>query len=428
VKSYFGEVVIPVIGEANAIPGFRSLELSLAGRNDRYRDEFQGVDGVKANTSNPKVGINWEPIDGLKLRATYGTSFRVPTISQEYGNSAQVNGGQFVDWNPNPSLEVAPGASLLYPGLLGPNPAIRPEKATTKTFGFDYQPSFARNVRMSATYFDIDYKLQIVNGLSAGATRIDSAANEAFWAGTGIINRNPSDALLNSLMTFRPDGSPEAPITGAFALNAVTPCYGIQPGARSPVGGFTSLTCNNWFSGTAVFMDNRYTNLGLTRASGINFQVQWSSDDTRFGRFGAGASGVYYLRFDDAPNENAPLVDTLSTPFHSVRVKTRGQVSWSSGGYAAVVYVNYQSSGTNAVAPFHIPSWTTFDTRLSYRFADSDSSLTRGLALSLSVTNVFNSDPPFVNIAYCGAGCGGTDPVNSDPIGRLFTFSVEKKF
>ena len=65
VDSVYGELFVPVFGAANAMPGFERLELNAAVRYDKYSD----VGG----TTNPKFGINWEPVRGLKLRGSYGT-------------------------------------------------------------------------------------------------------------------------------------------------------------------------------------------------------------------------------------------------------------------------------------------------------------------------------------------------------------------
>lgn len=45
-----------------------------------------------------------------------------------------------------------------------------------------------------------------------------------------------------------------------------------------------------------------------------------------------------------------------------------------------------------------------------------------GLAIGLSVTNLFDSDPPFVNNA------GGWDPGQASALGRLVAFTLTKKF
>jgi iron complex outermembrane receptor protein len=68
----FAELFVPVIGDANAVGGARELTLSLAARREDYSDF--------GSTTDPKVGLTFRPIETLTARATYGTSFRAPSL------------------------------------------------------------------------------------------------------------------------------------------------------------------------------------------------------------------------------------------------------------------------------------------------------------------------------------------------------------
>jgi iron complex outermembrane receptor protein len=74
VLSIYGEIVAPIIGEANAVPGYKRLDISLAGRFDHYSDF--------GSTANPKLGVSWEFIPGLYFKGTFGASFQAPLLSQ----------------------------------------------------------------------------------------------------------------------------------------------------------------------------------------------------------------------------------------------------------------------------------------------------------------------------------------------------------
>jgi iron complex outermembrane receptor protein len=58
----------------------------------------------------------------------------------------------------------------------------------------------------------------------------------------------------------------------------------------------------------------------------------------------------------------------------------------------------------------------------------SESAVTRGLTFGVNIRNLFDSDPPFVNLAPAATGGGGFDPTLASPIGRLVALSVSKKF
>jgi iron complex outermembrane recepter protein len=70
----YGEVIVPIFGRALSFPGARRLEMSFAYRLDGYSH--------LGTAANPKWGWTWEPIGGLTVRGTQGTSFKAPLISQ----------------------------------------------------------------------------------------------------------------------------------------------------------------------------------------------------------------------------------------------------------------------------------------------------------------------------------------------------------
>src|SRR5882672_6680195 len=67
----FFELAAPILAARAGSKGDR-LDLSLAGRYERYSDV--------GTTFNPKVGLSWRPFRLIKLRGTWGTSFRAPAF------------------------------------------------------------------------------------------------------------------------------------------------------------------------------------------------------------------------------------------------------------------------------------------------------------------------------------------------------------
>lgn len=59
-----------------SVPATDDLELQLAGRFDHYSDF--------GNTYNPKVGLRWQPLSNLMLRASAGTGFKAPALHELY--------------------------------------------------------------------------------------------------------------------------------------------------------------------------------------------------------------------------------------------------------------------------------------------------------------------------------------------------------
>ena len=62
VRSLYGEIVAPIMDAGNAFPG--RLTITAAGRYEDYSDV--------GDTANPKFGVEWAPVKGLTLRASYG--------------------------------------------------------------------------------------------------------------------------------------------------------------------------------------------------------------------------------------------------------------------------------------------------------------------------------------------------------------------
>ncbi|MDP1165524.1 TonB-dependent receptor domain-containing protein, partial [Klebsiella pneumoniae] len=70
-KEASGELSAPLLSD---LPFVQRLELDGAVRYSDY-DMFGG------NTTY-KLGLNWSVVDSLRLRATYGTGFRIPSVPE----------------------------------------------------------------------------------------------------------------------------------------------------------------------------------------------------------------------------------------------------------------------------------------------------------------------------------------------------------
>jgi iron complex outermembrane receptor protein len=369
VDSYYGELLIPIVGEGNAVPGIHSLNLDVAGRYDEYSDV-----GI---TRNPKIGLDWSPVEDLKLRASYGTSFRAPTISQIYGNTNSL----FVQNYSDPTIG---GAIRQGVARSGANLTLSPETAKSWSYGFDLTPKMLPGAKLSVTYFKVDYENQVVAYLSDLAI----LSKEAQLAGTNIIVRNPSAALIAQQL-------------------AETGFTGVLP---SPV---------------TLFVEGRNSNLAKTIAEGVDFQASYRFGTESMGDFNLGLNGTYFTNYKTAISVSAPLLDQLNTIFNPLKFKTRGSVSWNKGPALANLFVNYLNGYDNITAtPVQkVASYTTVDARVGWQFGE-----THPFTVALDVRNLFDEDPPFVNIAQSANGGGGFDPTLTNPVGRLIGISLDAKF
>jgi len=116
VNAVFAEAAIPIFGRANALPGLKRLDISLAGRLDHYSDF--------GSTKNPKYGIVWSPVDDISFRGSYGTSFHAPQLADLFGIDTRATVSQSTT-STNLPPGMAPGVFVV--GIAGGKPGLVPD-------------------------------------------------------------------------------------------------------------------------------------------------------------------------------------------------------------------------------------------------------------------------------------------------------------
>ncbi|UAJ11530.1 TonB-dependent receptor domain-containing protein [Glacieibacterium megasporae] len=366
IKSYYGELRVPIFGVGNAIPGFYALDISLAGRISDYSDV--------GTARNPKIGVNWEPVHGLKLHGSYGTSFRAPILTQIHGASNAL----YVQ-NYSTPAGIVQGVTLS--GFAAGNP-LTPENARTFSFGADLTPQSMTNFRASVNYFNVNYKGQI-NAILSDLSILQTPAIAAQYA----------DRIVQ--------GAAAAALVQSFVAQGY-PVRGVLPATPT------------------LFVYGQNVNAGTVLAEGLDFQVAY-----RLGDFNLATSGTYFLKYNSAVSKTAPLLDTLNTIYYPPRFRSRSSVGYDNGANSALMFWNFTNSYSNnrATPTQSVNSYSTFDLHLAHRFTGGP--IARGkLTVALDVANLFDADPPFVNIPQSPNGGGGFDPTAANPIGRLISLSA----
>lgn len=383
VNSVFGEVVFPLVGADNAMPIMESLSVSVAGRYDHYSDQ--------GTTTNPKVGMTWGVGSGLKLRGSYGKSFRASLIQTD----PAANGG--VTTRPLADYKLGAGATTPYIVLVGGNRSLKPEKARTINLGFDYNPDWAKSLSLSATYFDVNYTDIIDNpGNTIGTTGLTSAAREATFA--AFIQRRPTD----------PAGS------AAFTAQA-------QALIGSPLllvsGGVPAASTIN------VIVDGRTFNSGRLKARGVDFSAFYNVE-TSVGEIEAGVVGTYFTKFDRSFSPLEALTDRRSLIEFPTKYNLRGSLSWQNGGVRMATFINHLPSYTNTFTaiPSKVSSYTTVDLTLGYTLGE-DAGALRGLGFAIEAFNLLDKEPPLAFVAN-----QLFDSNNASAMGRMVSFRVKKSF
>ncbi len=374
VDSFYGEILLPVID---------GLDVTAAIRHDKYSDV--------GNTTNPQFGVDWEVTDFLTLRGTYGTAFRAPGFTEIYGNTGRLtNYGQLYQ-------DPAGGAPIYGVTLSGPNLQLSPEESTTWTAGVDIEPT--DSLTISLTYFDIEYTNQ-VNALLSNLTILSDAA---LYDGTGIILRG--QAARDRIAELVAQG-----------VNS-TPLFRPYPGGS--------------LDNVDLFVDGRQLNLGSSQMKGIDFNVTWWTDLGPNDTLRLALNGTYLTDYKTAVVQGAPLIDQLNTIFDPLEFRARFIANWDHGPFSTRVLVTHVGGYTNdAIAtPEQVDSYTPVDLTVTWRVAESVPSLPmEGLELTLEAINLFDTDPPFVNLAPSANGFGGYDGSAASPIGRQFAVGARVRF
>ena len=375
VRAAYAELVVPVFGQANAIPVVSRLDVSAAVRTERYSDF--------GATTNPKLGITWAPLEGLSFRGSYGRSFRAPG----FNDLRQDPGARLLFAYPLPD-PTSPSGTTNVLVIRGNDPALRPERAKTITLGADIAPRGIPGLRVSATWFDIDYR-----------DRISSPANQ-----------------LLSFLTDRPTYAPV--ISDNPSATRVAEIYA-DPFFINPFGIAQSTI--------KAVVDARLQNLAVVRQSGIDMEAVYAFDLAK-GRADFGVSGTYLFHIRQALTATASPTDVVDTLGNPVDLRLRGHVGWTSGGFGGVLTANYVDGYTNKTGgtPERVSSWTTFDLQLHYAIPDKAGVL-GGFRIALSASNLFDRNPPYA--AYIvGPYTYGYDPENASPAGRTVSVQVSRKW
>lgn len=373
ITAVFAELRVPLVGPKGAGAALSRLELTLADRQERYSDF--------GSTNNPQVGLIYRPLPALKLRGTYGTSFRAPLLG---------------DLNPVP-FEVVPvpepdprtGGVTNTLLVFGGNPSLQPEKARTWTAGLDFTPPSLPAFHAAATYYQISF--------------------------TGVVTNPQVDVDLSNILA-------QGGVLGPAIIQRDPSAATVQQFAASP--GFFNLFGIDLATIGAIF-DSRVHNLSIERTHGLDLDGSWDGP-TRLGNVELGLRATYIFRFDTQFTSNAPVVAILNTAYNPADLRMRARAAIRHGGLTLASFVNYTDSyDGSSVGVGRIPSWTTVDTTANYLFA-VDHGLLADTSLELAVTNIMNRRPPYVpNPVYSGINFDGA---NANALGRFVSVQLAKRW
>jgi len=409
VKEVYAEALAPVLKD---LPFVRSLNLDLG---YRYSDYVQtgGVNTYKAD-------LDWEVVEGLRLRGGYARAIRAPNVVELYnpavagpallGTADPCDFDSSYRTGPNAAsvraLCVAQGVSpaiidsykLTFLGtkaIQSGNPDLSPEKADTFTAGLVYHPSIATpwlsRINLSVDYYNIKLK-DAISALSAD-----------------IVFQRCYSADYNAIFS---------------ASNQY--CAAIQ---RNAATGYPDSTLTPYF------------NLGALKTSGVDFQIDWAvglgdlglSDS--YGQIAINSVISRLIDFEAQATPGAGWVDYTGTygfnPNGSYTIGDNGAhprwkatttLNWSLDGWSLGGRWYYVGPMRDLVltptgGTHDLPSYSRFDLFGGWK-------LNQRWALQAGVNNLFDKEP----LATFGGLPGNTDSGTYDPLGRRFFVSVTGRF
>lgn len=389
VNSLFGEVSIPIVGNGG-VAGVRSLTLDASGRLDDYSDF--------GSTANPKVGLNWQITNWLGLDGNWATAFQAPSLV----NTSDVGSTLYVLPESPFRLPSAAPSTLLDPTIfiLGGNPDLKPETATTYQFGFHMSPPVVPGLRLTATYWNVNFTNQV--------------ASIPFTSPTVFGPQYSSWVFLNPSLALAEHYASLVQLIGGAATNLQT-LQALYASGKAPY----------------VLMDTRFNNLSAVKTDGIDFDGAYQHP-TFFGSMNADISGTYTLSHKIAAVAGAAYIEELTSPGQpdlqlQIRVgASMGPVS----GYVMLQHTNGYNLNPalpnliNPSAPpqTHVASFDIVNLYGAYTFRQDHGPLS-GLQLTLNVDNLSNHSPSGIQVAQAVTG----DNLNGFTLGRLFEVGLRKE-
>jgi iron complex outermembrane receptor protein len=440
----FAELQMPLVGPDMGVPLMQRFVLDVAGRVDAY--------STYGTTKNPKIGFAWDMFDGFKTRGSFGTSFTVPAFASGGQNQTGLTSQSGVNSGGAPTIPIpfnnttynngagvagtfaANAASCAAAGSTpvdasGNNITAAPYNGavacrinTTNTLGLQYaaggKPGLKPEVGMTYSLgfdFDAGKWWHVLDGLT-GAVTFYQAKYAGLVTSIGLATSQPG------LTTLAPPGGWAA--TDPFITSRLQG-YPLNTTVPNPI---------------YYFFDGRQTNAYTLWQNGLDYAVRYGFD-TDMGAFTWSFSGNQILRFTQQnAGPNQPLIDIKngkagsSGRFAGQEMTWRSSLGWFQDPYRVQVAFNYQSPYFAQVTAFpynlagpdrpanleKIEPLFTVDLNVGYTMPDFLNLGLGGTQLDISISNLFNTDPPFQNNAN-GMGAGSQ-------LGRLVSIALRKNF
>jgi iron complex outermembrane recepter protein len=455
------------------LPFAHRLELDVAGRYSHYTNDEEYAVGIAQGATSSynlptwKASLLYEPVEGLRLRASQSHDSRSPNQRDLYYSQTFVPGGFFGTCGAgNSSLSLT--AQPCFITLAG-NSNLHPEKTDTTTVGMVFSPVQLRGLQASADWFHI----HLTGGINGGGGAV----------GSECFNGGPGASYYCSQLTF----NDYAYNAGGQACASGNPAGTLSAANGAACTGAVKTGLAAFQQGNVVNVLSEYEpalNGAFYDERGVDFSVTYTAALPGGSTLSARALATWV---GEQTYENAPGTATLSllgqtgnnSSFfglgdYQTSARWRGNLSitWALGGFSLtpnMIFIGPGAINNNAIeynpanpsaeaqwvltsfpdaakaglpgAPAdaaaqalaklagvtllpanvanYVPAYFEFGLNAAYTFSNIPG--LKGLQLFTQVSNLFNKSPPFT---------GGTtsNPVFFDQLGLSYRAGFRMTF
>jgi len=365
------ELSLPLVGPEQGIGGIERFELTGAVRTE---------DGDYGRVTTPKFGVIYSPSADFSLKATWGKSFKAPTLVQRHYT-------QFAVYYPAATLGRGYPADATALWLSGGNADLHPERARTWSASLAFHPETLSGLEMELAWFDIDYNARVVQPIT---TANDNVLGNPVYA--DFVDYEPAAAVQAAAL---------ANIAKSNFINAVGTPYDA--------------------SKVVAIVDSRYVNASRQRIKGLDLSGSYRFD-LGPGRLVVRGSASWLESTQALTAAQSPYA-LAGTLFNPARINSRIGAAWQQGGFTASLFGNYKSGVTNPADGRKGASFTTFDATLRYD-TGTRADAWSNVALELSAQNLLDRAPPLY--AVTSLTYTPYDSTNYSAVGRLLSLSLSK--
>jgi iron complex outermembrane recepter protein len=395
----FLEVRAPVLAD---LPFIKSLDLELA-----YRTSDHSQAG-KYDTS--KLGFNWSVNDSFRFRGSQQSVVRGANLGELFAlinfpvvtatlndpcarTTLAATSATFCRTAGAPApgyVENIGGATGTVVTPQGGNAKMQPETGETYTYGFVFTPQFARGLSVIVDYYNISID-NAISGISAQETLDACYLFELDVAGSICerITRSPTTGQITQILANDFNISKLETSGYDFSVYYAAALPAELPGDRINIA-FTGGIVD-----TFIRQPTKYV-------APVDCAGKFGNQASSCSEGGLGTRAVPEFK------------SNLSVNWTAGKLSLRG--AWRYQGSVVSLTPGVPNTANAGAANLvqKIPGWDYFDLGASYRFNDN-------LRASLSISNVFDKDPPILGSAQQDAN---TLPNQYDIIGRRFGLNI----